>query len=204
MIKSETITKIAVALLKAQKSMGNAVKDSKNPFFKSAYADLNAVREACMPALGENGISVLQATMTVDNKAVMRTTLLHESGEWLAADTDIVCSKQNDPQAYGSAVSYARRYGLQSLVCLGSVDDDAEAGMGRGTYTKSTTKLVVKEEPKVEVKQTAVVADVQATVENPTATSTTKVEPLKKPNFRKPKATKTTSTVEEQSNNGWD
>jgi hypothetical protein len=51
MNRSDSITKIASALVKAQGAMGNAVKDSKNPFFKSNYADLNAVREACLPAL---------------------------------------------------------------------------------------------------------------------------------------------------------
>jgi hypothetical protein len=131
MNKSESIVKIASALVKAQASMGNALKDAKNPFFKSSYADLNAVREACLPALNANGVSVLQPTVHTDGKAYVETVLLHESGEFISSLTEILCAKQNDPQAHGSGISYARRYGLQSLVNLGSADDDGEGAMGR-------------------------------------------------------------------------
>ncbi len=131
MNKSESIVKIASALVKAQAAMGNAVKDAKNPFFKSSYADLNAVREACLPALNANGVSVLQPTVHAEGKAYVETVLLHESGEFISSLTEILCAKQNDPQAHGSGISYARRYGLQSLVNLGSADDDAEGAMGR-------------------------------------------------------------------------
>jgi hypothetical protein len=129
--KSESIVKIASALVKAQAAMGNAVKDAKNPFFKSSYADLNAVREACLPALNANGVSVLQPTVHAEGKAYVETVLLHESGEFISSLTEILCAKQNDPQAHGSGISYARRYGLQSLVNLGSADDDGEGAMGR-------------------------------------------------------------------------
>lgn len=142
MNRSETITKIASALVKAQASMGNAIKDSKNPFFRSNYADLNAVREACLPALNANGVSVLQPTVHIDGKAFVETVLLHESGEFLSSLTEVICAKSNDPQAHGSGVSYARRYGLQSMVNLGSSDDDAEGAMDRGQ-----SKLTVKVEP---------------------------------------------------------
>lgn len=131
MNKSESIVKIASALVKAQAAMGNAVKDAKNPFFKSSYADLNAVREACLPALNANGVSVLQPTVHAEGKAYVETVLLHESGEFISSLTEILCAKQNDPQAHGSGISYARRYGLQSLVNLGSADDDGEGAMGR-------------------------------------------------------------------------
>lgn len=131
MNRSDSITKIAAALVKAQGAMGNALKDSKNPFFKSSYADLNAVREACLPALNANGVSVLQPTVHVDGRAYVETVLLHESGEFISSLTEVLCAKQNDPQAHGSGISYARRYGLQSLVNLGSADDDGEGAMGR-------------------------------------------------------------------------
>jgi hypothetical protein len=124
---SNGIARIAAALVKAQSEMGNATKESKNPFFKSSYANLNSVREATLPALNRNGIAVLQPV----NGDVVTTILLHESGEQLISNTKIVCAKQNDPQAYGSAVSYARRYGLQSMVCIGAEDDDSESAMVR-------------------------------------------------------------------------
>ncbi len=145
MNKSETITKIAGALLSAQKAMGNASKGASNPFFKSKYADLNAIREACMPALNENGITVLQGTTVENGKAYVETTLLHESGEFLASLTEIIANKQNDAQAHGSGVSYARRYGLQSFLCIGAEDDDGEKANGRGAYANKAT-VVVKTE----------------------------------------------------------
>lgn len=133
MVSSGTLTKIAPALLKAQKEMGDATKGARNPFFKSSYADLNSVREAVMPALQDNSITVLQLNVAgPEGRQYMRTLLLHTSGEYIGSDTEIICSKQNDPQALGSAISYARRYGLQAALCVGAVDDDGEAGMGRG------------------------------------------------------------------------
>jgi len=115
---------IATALLKAQKEMGTAKKDAKNPFFKSNYADLNSIREACMPHLNDNGIVVLQPTAFIDGKNFIKTILLHESGESIEALTEIIYSKQNDAQSQGSGITYARRYGLQSLVNVGAEDDD--------------------------------------------------------------------------------
>jgi len=123
---AETTTgaKLPKALLLAQMQMGNAVKDSTNPFFKSKYADLNSIREACMPALNANGIVVLQPTTHIDGKNFIRTILLHESGESMESLTEIVYNKQNDAQAQGSGITYARRYGLQSFVNVGAEDDD--------------------------------------------------------------------------------
>lgn len=115
---------IATALLKAQKEMGVATKESKNPFFRSTYADLNAIREACMPALNNNGIVVLQPIVNIDGKNFVKTLLLHESGESIEGITEIVYSKEKDAQAQGSGITYARRYGLQSLVNVGAEDDD--------------------------------------------------------------------------------
>jgi hypothetical protein len=144
---SESIKNISTALLAAQKAMGNAVKGVANPFFKRKYADLNAIREATIPALNENGITVLQ----VPNGTTVNTTLLHESGEYITSEIDIVCAKPNDPQSYGSAVSYARRYSLQSLLCVGAEDDDAE--------TATTRPEKVKVPPKARKKTTEVSED---------------------------------------------
>jgi len=115
---------IATALVKAQSEMSNPKKDATNPFFKSKYADLNAVREAVIPILNSNGISVLQPLVHKDGKNFVNTILLHESGELMESYTEIIYNKQNDAQAQGSGITYARRYGLQSFVCVGADDDD--------------------------------------------------------------------------------
>jgi hypothetical protein len=146
MNRSESIAKIASALVKAQAEMGNAVKDSKNPFFKSKFADLNSIREACMPALNKHGIGVIQPTTVIDGKFYVETTLMHESGEFLSGLYEVVAVKQNDPQALGAAVSYSRRYGLQSLVNIGAEDDDSETAMGRGNF-KSSGNVTVTTTP---------------------------------------------------------
>lgn len=125
-----SLTKIAPALLAAQRTMGDATKGAKNPYFKSSYADLNAIREVAIPALNAQGIVVLQPPVTRDGKNYIETLLLHESGEQLSALTEIKNTK-GDAQSEGSGISYARRYGLQSFLNIGAVDDDAESTMGR-------------------------------------------------------------------------
>ena len=139
MKNSESLLKIAPALVKAQSEMSNAVKDSKNPFFKSKYADLNSVREACIPALNKHGITVLQPTVYEDGKPFVQTLLLHESGEYISSLTEIISDKINNAQSHGSGVTYARRYGLQSMCNIGSEDDDGNAASGN--HTPPTTPV---------------------------------------------------------------
>lgn len=138
MIKSESIIKIAPAFLKAQKAMDAVTKDAKNPFFKSNYASLNAVMEVCKAPLNDNGIMVLQPV----NGEYVETVLIHESGEWFACQTALVVKEVNNPQSYGSSISYARRYGLMSMLGLPAEDDDAESAMNRNkpVEKKQTTE----------------------------------------------------------------
>lgn len=127
---SQSITALATALAKAQGSMGGALKDSENPFFKSKYADLESVWSACRKPLADNGLSVIQG-VSADDSGVMVTTLLaHESGEWIRSTLRMV-PKDSSPQVVGSCTSYARRYGLASMVGVYQSDDDAEAAQRR-------------------------------------------------------------------------
>jgi len=140
----KTINNFAKAFIAAQSEMGNATKDSNNPFFKSKYADLNSVREACLPALNAHGIAVLQPIVQIDGKNFVKTLLLHESGESMEGLTEIIYSKQNDAQAQGSGITYARRYGLQSLVNIGAEDDD---GNKASEKPKGNDRGFMKEKP---------------------------------------------------------
>ena len=115
---------IATAFIKAQSEMSAPKKDNSNPFFKSKYADLNSVLEAVMKPLHNNGIAVLQPTVCIDGRNYVKTILLHESGEMLESFTEILYAKVNDAQGQGSGITYARRYGLQSLCGVGADDDD--------------------------------------------------------------------------------
>jgi hypothetical protein len=138
MNKSESITKLAAALAKAQKNIGAASKGAANPFFKSKYADLGSVMEACKEALNAEGITVLQpVTTSVDGKHAVETVLLHDSGEFISSTMTLELTKTN-MQDLGSAISYARRYSLQSLVFIPAEDDDAEKTMTRTTEAPKT------------------------------------------------------------------
>lgn len=141
MTTSPTITKIAPALTKAWANIGAATKDAKNPFFKSSYATLGEVMEVVKQPLLDQGIIVMQPVVGDDTGDYVETVLLHESGEWIAGRMRLVCAKQNDPQAMGSAVSYNRRYGLQSFAFVPSVDDDGEGAMQRQQSRGSTTEV---------------------------------------------------------------
>lgn len=136
---------IITALLQAQSEMSNPKKGSENPYFKSKYADLNAVREAIIPILNKHHIIVLQPTVVVEGKNYVKTLLFHESGESIESFTEIVFSKQNDAQAQGSGITYARRYGLQSLVCIGADDDDGEGASNPKEALKNTLTAEIKD-----------------------------------------------------------
>ena len=122
---------ISAAFLKAQKEFSTAKKDSQNPFFKSKYADLNSVMEACFASLHNNNISVIQPIVTIDGKSFVNTILLHDSGETIESFTEIICKNSNNAQEFGSGITYARRYGLQSICCIGAEDDDGNYVTGR-------------------------------------------------------------------------
>lgn len=141
---------ISTALLKAQSQMSNPKKGATNPFFKSKYADLNSIREAVIPVLNENGISVLQPIVHVDGKNFVKTILLHESGELMESLTEIIYNKVNDAQAQGSGISYARRYALQSFVCVGSADDDGNDACAKPNATKEVMQNAKKANATIE------------------------------------------------------
>jgi hypothetical protein len=145
MKSSQSIASLTKALLVAQAKMGAAVKGAKNPFFKSNYADLPTVMEVVKEPLNEAGIIILQPAEYVDGKNFINTTLIHaESGEWMASSTEVICAKQNDPQAFGAAQTYARRFGLQSLLFIPAEDDDGNYASNRQAPTARPTAPVTK------------------------------------------------------------
>lgn len=152
--KSETIGKLAEALSKAQGQIKGAVADSANPFFKSKYADLQSVVDALKEPYASNGIAYVQTTRLSDRQSIIvETILMHSSGEWISGELEVPAIK-NDPQAFGSAMSYGRRYSLQAIAGIPTVDDDAEEAMGRKpeakppqTQTKTQTNPNVMTEP---------------------------------------------------------
>lgn len=127
MKQSETIKELATALAKAQGELTHASKSSVNPHFKSKYADLASVWEACREALSSNGLSVAQFPSEFQNNIMTLTTrLMHSSGEWLEQTMSAPVSKP-DPQGIGSCLTYMRRYALASVVGVYQDDDDANS-----------------------------------------------------------------------------
>lgn len=126
MNQSESIKELATALAKAQGKISHATKESKNPHFNSKYADLASVLDACREPLSENGLSVCQLPSKSDGAWILITRLIHSSGEWIQGEVPILSSKQ-DAQGFGSGMTYARRYGLASVVGIAQDDDDGNA-----------------------------------------------------------------------------
>jgi len=129
MYKSDAIDKYAKAMCAAQNEMKAAIKGSVNPFFKNKYADLASVWEACGEALHNNGFSVIQSPTFEEGRVGVDTMILHESGQHVHGTLTLAVKKQNDPQADGSAITYARRYALAAMVGVIQTDDDAEGAV---------------------------------------------------------------------------
>ena len=124
---SETIGELTEALAKAQGKLTYAVKDSANPFFKSKYADLESVWDACRSPLSENGLSVMQFPGEfIDGCMSLTTILAHSSGEWISQEMSVPVTKP-DAQGAGSALTYMRRYALAAVVGVVQADDDGNA-----------------------------------------------------------------------------
>lgn len=134
---SAEIGDLAAALAVAQGEITGALKDSANPFYKSRYADLASVWDACRTSLSKNGLAVVQVASTSETgAAVITTTLAHKSGQWIRGSISVMPVKA-DPQGMGSALTYARRYALAAMVGVAQVDDDANSASGKVTHTKA-------------------------------------------------------------------
>lgn len=150
-IQSETIGKLAEALAKAQGKFKTAVKDKKNPHFKSSYASYESVRDACQGALSAESISITHQMDLQEGKRVMITQLTHISGEWIRSYLALPADKET-PQGVGSSITYAMRYSLSSILCIPSGDGDDDGEVAEAPHrepiiskTLSTSQLKVIE-----------------------------------------------------------
>ena len=124
---SESIAKFAPAFLAAQIEMDNASKNATNPAFRSKYANLEGVIDAVKPALNSHGIAFLQTgSPSTPGMLTLTTRLIHSSGEWMEDTAECSLSK-NDPQGFGSAMTYLRRYNIASICGITQEDDDGNA-----------------------------------------------------------------------------
>lgn len=161
---SDQINELAAALSKAQGEMRSATKDSANPFFRSKYADLASVKDAIREPFAKYGLSTVQFPKTEfegspepyewtaksgETRYGVRvvcvvsvvTRILHASGQWMEDGVSTMLPT-GDPQSVGSAITYLRRYALQSVAGVAADDDDGEAAHRTGT-----TKAVAMKAP---------------------------------------------------------
>lgn len=125
---SASIASIIPAFIEAKKAMGPLVKGASNPFFKSKYADLGSVIDVSETALLENGIATIQSPGGDGHNVSVTTLFAHVSGEWIQGHL-VLAPIKPDPQAAGSAITYARRYSLQAMCNLAAEDDDGNAAV---------------------------------------------------------------------------
>ena len=144
MPQSESIKELATALSKVQGELTYAKKDSANPFFKSRYADLESVWDACRDLLARNGLSVIQMPGNYfEGRMWLVTRLCHSSGEWIEQEMSVPVPKA-DPQGAGSALTYMRRYALAAFIGIVQADDDANAASIQ-SKSSANMKLVAKD-----------------------------------------------------------
>lgn len=133
---------IATALVKAQKAFGPALKTSTNPHFRSKYVDLSGCIEAVIDSLNNAGIALVQRTSEDSTGVTVETVFIHESGETLECGKLHVPAGKQDPQGYGSALTYARRYSLMAACGIAPEDDDGNAASRAPRIQATKTDLV--------------------------------------------------------------
>lgn len=139
---SESIAKIAPALVAALSKIEGAQKSANNGHFKTKYADLGSVIDASRDILTAHGLTVLQFPGACQGGVMnLETVLLHESGEYISETMGIALGK-TDPQGVGSALTYGRRYAQMAALNMPTVDDDGEVAMGRGGVQTQAVRTV--------------------------------------------------------------
>ena len=136
---SAEVDKLFVALSKMQGGVKNALKDTKNDFYRSSYADLESVWGAVREPMSANGLAMVQIPITEGDKAGVVSILGHESGQFISGKLllspgskgkDGAFTPAKDPQSLGSCFTYARRYSLAAFMAIAQADDDGNAASG--------------------------------------------------------------------------
>lgn len=150
------ITKLAPDLVLALGEIGGAVKDSTNPHFRSKYADLSSVIDAVKGPLAKHGLAFLQDVSSDDHSVSVTTIIVHKSGETLSLCKVTLPVTKADAQGVGSAITYAKRYSLQSSLGVPSEDDDGNAAVAslhpplKGTQVVQIDKITPENQAMLE------------------------------------------------------
>lgn len=136
---SPELNALAKAMSAAQGEFEGAKKDSVNPHFKSKYADLASAWDACRSILPKHGLSFIQAPEVFDGAVVIKSVLLHESGQWMESELPLYPRDQSI-QSFGSAITYGRRYAMMAMLGLAPEDDDGNEASGKVNQTNGNQK----------------------------------------------------------------
>lgn len=148
------------AFVRAQAAFGPALKTHTNPAFRSKYADLGACIEAVIDALNSNGIALVQRTHNDERGVTVETMFLHESGESMSGGILHVPAAKQDPQGFGSALSYARRYSLMAACGIAPEDDDGNAAAQAAQQASKQPRQPAKQDKAQQVHR--IVTDVKS------------------------------------------
>lgn len=163
--------KIAPAFIKAKKEFSPALKDRVNPAFKSKYADLGACLDAVDDALLANGIALMQETFMDDTGVTVETVFIHESGETMRGGKLHVPASRQDPQGYGSALTYARRYSLQAACGIAPEDDDGNAASSQKDAPRAASQAPAGSAPASLEPDATIIAQFNAALTVPALTT---------------------------------
>lgn len=136
--KSESINKIAIALVAFSSDVKSISHDSTNPHFKSQYTSLDHMIDVTKPLLHKHGLTVMQFPGGDGEKITVRTMILHDSGEWIESEPLTLKAVKTDPQGAGSAITYARRYSYAAALSLSLGDDDDGNGASQAPAQPKT------------------------------------------------------------------
>lgn len=136
MNKSEQINELAKALADFQSEVKDPTKDKENPYFKSKYVALDGVLQTVRPVLAKHGLSVMQLPTSDETAVTVTTLLMHSSGQFIESEPFKVLLTKKDAQAAGSALTYARRYSLSSVLGIAWDDDDDGDSIAETNVTK--------------------------------------------------------------------
>lgn len=151
---SDSISNLAEALSKAQGQIDDATKTGINPHFRSKYADLAAVRSVIREPLAVNDIAIVQLPRTLNGEVEVETMLVHKSGEYISETLRLPVGKW-DAHGIGSGISYARRYGLLSILSLAAADDDGNEAVERAAPKAAISQVQKGSVLEVEARQAA-------------------------------------------------
>lgn len=140
--QTEEVKDLFAALVKVQAGLKHAKKKDNNPFYKSKYAGLTEVIDASRKLLTDNGLAITQFIdyETVDLRPILITQLNHVSGQWIRGYCPIIYNKQ-DPQVFGSGLSYSRRYNYMAIIGQAAEDEDDDGNAASGIKKESLPEL---------------------------------------------------------------